>query len=86
MNARWVVPTSSAAAAAGSFAMAPEDSTGLFLAVALGVAAVLAILLVVEASAATFSEKHSARALKVLALLFGRDEPAADEPEEESSA
>ncbi len=78
------MPTSSAAAA-GSFAMAPEDSTGLFLAVALGVAAVLAILLVVEASTATFSEKHSARALKVLALLFGREEPA-DEPEEESSA
>ncbi len=61
----------------------PGGFTGLFLAVALGVAAVLAILLVVEASTATFSEKHSARAMKVLALLFGRDEPADEPPPEE---
>ncbi|GAA1291584.1 hypothetical protein Psi02_36060 [Planotetraspora silvatica] len=76
MSRKWVGPMVSAAAGLGSAILASGQPTPVpILATAVGVAAVSMILLGVVACAATFSQTHGDRALKVLALLIGRDEP-----------
>ncbi|GAA4568344.1 hypothetical protein GCM10023193_49520 [Planotetraspora kaengkrachanensis] len=69
-------PALSAAAGLGSAILASGQPTPVpILVTAVGVAAASVILLGVIACAATFSQSHGDRALKVLALLVGRDDP-----------
>ncbi|GAA4581165.1 hypothetical protein GCM10023194_11600 [Planotetraspora phitsanulokensis] len=76
MSRKWVGPTLSAAAGLGSAILASGQPTPVpILATAVGVAAVSVILLGVVACVATFSRSRGDRALKVLALLVGRNDP-----------
>ena len=76
MSRKWVGPALSGAAGLGSAILASGQPTPVpILATAVGVAAVSVILVGVVACAAAFSETHGDRALKVLALLIGRNAP-----------